>query len=287
MVKEKDMKTLFRRLSAVGAITLWLASNAPAQEITLLVDTFESDTVDTTPRSSPLDVTPATWVSSPEFDNGNGLVDTSVEGVSSPRNGGSRSMLLFDNNTVDDRMNTYRAWTPVTSGDGTGLRITMDLRVNSETFTGGNVVDFGLYQGVLSSPSTLTGFRLANNGSSDGIVQLRRFDTDAPFQDLSVGTWYRLIAEVSRPGEHDTQTVRVIQIGGALDITHSMSFFGGGNTYANYGSFLIASPNGGSTIYDLNLDNFQVDIIPEPSSLVLLASALAVLARPRNRFTTR
>jgi hypothetical protein len=102
-----------------------------------------------------------------------------------------------------------------------------------------------------------------------------------------VGTWYRLIAEVSRPGEHDTQTVRVIQIGGALDITHSMSFFGGGNTYANYGSFLIASPNGGSTIYDLNLDNFQVDIIPEPSSLVLLASALAVLARPRNRFTTR
>ncbi len=241
----------------------WIAAG-PAHGSVLVNDSFEADTLDASPRSAPLGTDPAGWTAYNETDSG-GLQDTSVEaGAGSSFGGGSQSMLLYDDITANPRVDTLRSWTPVTALNSVGLRMQMDLRLNSDSFNG-NSLHFVVYENFGGTPSdgSLVGFALTDDGyAGNGVAAFQQIYS--PFsiqQTLDIDTWYRFILTLPAPGGGSSFTLRVIEDGFASDNTYTLSFSGGSNNYANYGSINIASFNGGPATYDVNLDNFGVETL--------------------------
>lgn len=264
------------RIGMIGGTVLvallTLVSSRPAAATNLVYDTFESDTLNPTPRLA-LGNDPLNWIFNTQNANGNGVVDGSVVAVGSP-SGGSRSLLLFDNNQVDPRLDTSRLFTQT----NIGTRISFDLRVNDVIDSSTDV----LYIRMFATAGTgVNGFYLAANGSQD-TLNLRNYGDSTLLQTVTTGQWYRIeMTGFNLASAPTTWELGVYDYLTAITNTYTQSR--GGTGAGDYFRLsLIAGANASGTI-DVSIDNFQVNV-PEPTSLALgICGAGSLLLRSRRR----
>ncbi len=246
------MKSTFILASAVSGL---FAITATASAETLVGDTFERDPVNPSPRVA-MNADPSGWMN--EFDDSpstNGLADISVENLAGPR-GGSRTMLVFDNNEVDRRIAYNRPITPTSSSN---VQVTIDFRVNRVVKSTHDKFALRLF----ATTGSGVGFELSANGTTSTLDLYPISHIDASvLQTIKVGSWYRLTLLVPSvaSGSSDWQ-MSVFSFANAASRTHQLTrpdAAGGG-----YSRLYLQSGYSEANTIDINLDNVTVETVTQ------------------------
>jgi hypothetical protein len=237
---------------ALAAMVCCLAS--VASESLLPNGTFEEGFAHRTPRSSSGE-NPARWQFSGESHNLNGLVDACTDKGGSPRDGGDRSLLLFDNNKsdADSRLNVMHQIALTAGGP---MTLQTDLRFNSHGGMAGQNLTIQITHE--SGDHLLAGLHIVGNNDDGITVSALGTSETHPLTTLKPGVWYRLSMQVASAPSPDTyMNVAVVNL--ASGATNSFV------TYAHKSGPENVTPNaiyftsgfGPIDTLDVNLDNIS------------------------------
>lgn len=253
---------------ALGVALTWSAVAWEARAGLIANSTFESDSVDTGPRTSPLGANPANWsIGGFQRDDAGGIRDANVEAVGSPFDGGSgKSMLIFGNNTAtgDPRYEASASIAPASSSE---ILFQFDIRFNNTTLLPSGDHHWRLFGG---------GGQGSNFTFSAGVSNVAFNAGGSPTVNLGTlnyNTWYRIQALIPA----STIATNEYRVSVTDFPTLTTNFYTAKNRSAFNGSpwtSILFNTNNSTQITDFNLDNVQVTAVPEPPLAILAVTGM-------------